>query len=56
MFACRMNAEVLKSWPDILSVVSSHLYGQLEGFVAIDNTGIMQRWEVKCIMCILHAQ
>ena len=31
----RMNAEVLKSHPGILSTMSDHLFGVLEGFVNI---------------------
>lgn len=44
-----MNAEVLKSrneMPDILSVVSNHLFGQLEGYIITDNLSVVKKWEV----------
>ena len=45
-----MNAEVLKSrteMPDILSVVSNHLFGQLEGYIITDNPLLVKKWEVS---------
>lgn len=45
-----MNAEVLKSrteMPDILSVVSNHLFGQLEGYITTNNPSVVKKWEVS---------
>ena len=45
-----MNAEVLKTrteMPDILSVVSNHLFGQLEGYIVTDNQAVVKKWEVS---------
>ena len=45
-----MNAEVLKSrteMPDILFVVSNHLFGQLEGYIVNDNQSVVKKWEVN---------
>ena len=51
----RMNAEVLKTrteMPDILSVVSNHLFGQLEGYIIADNQLVVKKWEVRTLyMC-----
>ena len=41
-----MNAEVLKTRPDILATVSDHLYGQLEGYVCTSSDPRLARqWE-----------
>ena len=45
-----MNAEVLKSrteMPDILFVVSNHLFGQLEGYITTNNPSVVKKWEVN---------
>ena len=45
----RMNAEVLKSrseLPDILSIVSNHLFGQLEGYIITSDQSIASKWQV----------
>lgn len=49
-FLFRMNAEVLKSrseLPDILSIVSNHLFGQLESYIIKDDPLIVRQWEVS---------
>ena len=43
-----MKSEVLKSNPEILSLISKHLFGQLEGFVNSQDPEINKRWEVNC--------
>ena len=41
-----MNAEVLKTRPDILATVSDHLFGQLEGYVrASSDPRLARQWE-----------
>ena len=44
----RMNAEVLQTRPDILSTMSEHLFGQLEGYLCITNMAntLVTKWEV----------
>ena len=43
---CRVKSEVLKSSPEILSLVSKHLFGQLEGFLNTQDPEIRRKWEV----------
>ena len=45
-----MNAEVLKSrseLPDILSIVSNHLFGQLEGYIITSDKAVTGKCEVS---------
>ena len=47
-----MNAEVLKSrteLPDTLSIVSDHLFGQLEGYIITNDPDIVMRWKVTAL-------
>ena len=45
--SCRLKSDVLKSSPEILSLISEHLFGQLEGFVNSEDSSINERWEVS---------
>ena len=40
-----MNADVVNSHPEILTAVSDHLFGQLEGFLDSESSAIARRWE-----------
>ena len=42
-----LNADILKTAPELLKVVSKHLFGQLQCFVATKHEDIMQKWKVK---------
>lgn len=39
---CSLNADILKSTPEFLLVVSKHLFGQLQCFVAVKNRKTMK--------------
>ncbi len=49
--AFSVNSVVLKSNPEILSLVSKHLFGQLEGFVNNEDPEISRKWDV-CLYSI----
>lgn len=42
-----LHADVLKTSSTFLQIVSKHLYGQLQCFIAVDNPEIMKLWKVN---------
>ncbi len=44
-----VHSEVLKSNPEILSLVAKHLFCQLESFVNNKDPDMSRRWEVWCL-------